>query len=131
VVWRRDKKGFPTPVGNWLRDGRGRAAIDVLRDPSRRSRDATSSARTGIRRMSPKTERSWQLARLSTELAAGIRPVKVLSIALNAVAASDGGVEALGPTVEVSCSPKWWHEEGAAYPGAACSVAGRAHAGGQ
>jgi len=21
VVWRRDKKGFPTPLGNWLRDG--------------------------------------------------------------------------------------------------------------
>src|SRR5260370_11621440 len=39
VVWRRDKKGFPTPVGNWLRDGRALAAVDVLRDPRRKSRD--------------------------------------------------------------------------------------------
>src|SRR5712691_6955590 len=38
VVWRRDKKGFPTPVGDWLRNGRGAAALDILRDPSRRSR---------------------------------------------------------------------------------------------
>ena len=38
IVWRRDKKGFPTPVGGWLRDGRGAAAIDLLRDPGRRTR---------------------------------------------------------------------------------------------
>ncbi len=42
VVWRRDKKGFPTPVGNWLRDARGTAALEVLRDPSRRSRHLVS-----------------------------------------------------------------------------------------
>ena len=35
IVWRRDKKGFPTPVGNWLRDGRGAAALDLIRDPHR------------------------------------------------------------------------------------------------
>src|SRR5205823_586827 len=35
IVWRRDKKGFPTPVGNWLRDDRGMAALQILRDPSR------------------------------------------------------------------------------------------------
>src|SRR5207302_38055 len=39
VVWRRDKKGFPTPVGNWLRDGRASAAVDLLSDPHRKSRD--------------------------------------------------------------------------------------------
>ena len=48
VVWRRDKKGFPTPVGAWLRDQRGAAALDLLRDP--RVERGTSSRR---RRSSP------------------------------------------------------------------------------
>jgi asparagine synthase (glutamine-hydrolysing) len=72
VVWRRDKKGFPTPVGNWLRDGRGQAAIDVLRDPSRRSRDLfPAQALEPIiqAHVSGQADRSWQLWRvLSTEL---------------------------------------------------------------
>jgi asparagine synthase (glutamine-hydrolysing) len=72
VVWRRDKKGFPTPVGNWLRDERGQAAIDVLRDPSRRSRDlfpARALEPTIQAHVSGRADRSWQLWRaLSTEL---------------------------------------------------------------
>src|SRR6266851_1271810 len=44
VVWRRDKKGFPTPVGAWLRDGRASAATDLLSDPRRKSRDLFSQA---------------------------------------------------------------------------------------
>ena len=72
VVWRRDKKGFPTPVGNWLRDGRGQAAIDVLRDPSRRSRDLfpTRALEPTIHaHVTGQADRSWQLWRaLSTEL---------------------------------------------------------------
>jgi asparagine synthase (glutamine-hydrolysing) len=72
VVWRRDKKGFPTPVGAWLRDGRASAATDLLSDPRRRSRDLFPQAavdrfvqdhREGV------ADRSWQLWRaLSTEL---------------------------------------------------------------
>jgi asparagine synthase (glutamine-hydrolysing) len=72
VVWRRDKKGFPTPVGNWLRDERGAAARDLLRDPRRRSahlfpanalEPAITAHETG------RADRSWQLWRaLSTEL---------------------------------------------------------------
>jgi len=72
VVWRRDKKGFPTPVGAWLRDGRASAATDLLADPNRRSRDLFPQTtldrfirdhREGV------ADRSWQLWRaLSTEL---------------------------------------------------------------
>jgi asparagine synthase (glutamine-hydrolysing) len=72
VVWRRDKKGFPTPVGAWLRDARGSAVLDLLRDPRRKSRDLFPQAaldrfvkehRDGV------ADRSWQLWRaLSTEL---------------------------------------------------------------
>src|SRR5919199_3478557 len=72
VVWRRDKKGFPTPVGNWLRDARGAAAIDLLRDPSRRTRDifpAASLEPVVAQHLSGRADRSWQLWRaLSTEL---------------------------------------------------------------
>src|SRR5207342_386341 len=72
VVWRRDKKGFPTPVGKWLRDGRASAATDLLCDPRRKSRDLFPQAavdrfvgehRAGV------ADRSWQLWRaISTEL---------------------------------------------------------------
>jgi asparagine synthase (glutamine-hydrolysing) len=72
IVWRRDKKGFPTPVGNWLRDERGSAVLDLLADPRRKSRDLFPQAavdtfirehRTGV------ADRSWQLWRtLSTEI---------------------------------------------------------------
>jgi asparagine synthase (glutamine-hydrolysing) len=72
VVWRRDKKGFPTPVGVWLRDDRGAAVLDLLSDPERKSRDLFPQAaldtfirdhRAGV------ADRSWQLWRaLSTEL---------------------------------------------------------------
>jgi asparagine synthase (glutamine-hydrolysing) len=72
VVWRRDKKGFPTPVGNWLRDGRASAAIDLLSDPGRRSRDLFPQAavNTFIRaHVAGAADHSWQLWRaLSTEL---------------------------------------------------------------
>jgi asparagine synthase (glutamine-hydrolysing) len=72
IVWRRDKKGFPTPVGNWLRDSRGAAAIDVLRDSTRRSRHLLSqSAVDGFVRdhVEGRADRAWQLWRaLSTEL---------------------------------------------------------------
>ena len=72
IVWRRDKKGFPTPVGNWLRDARGDAALQVLRDPGRRSRNVLSQAAvdTCIREhVERRADRAWQLWRaLSTEL---------------------------------------------------------------
>jgi asparagine synthase (glutamine-hydrolysing) len=72
VVWRRDKKGFPTPVGNWLRDARGAAALDVLRDPGRRSRHLFPDVAlepTIQAHVSGQADRSWQLWRaLSTEL---------------------------------------------------------------
>jgi asparagine synthase (glutamine-hydrolysing) len=72
VVWRRDKKGFPTPVGAWLRDGRGAAVLDVLRDPSRRSRELfpqTAVDRFVRDHIDGAADRSWQLWRaLSTEL---------------------------------------------------------------
>jgi len=72
VVWRRDKKGFPTPVGNWLRDGRGTAALDLLRDPARRSRHLFPNQAlepTIQAHVSGQADRSWQLWRaLSTEL---------------------------------------------------------------
>jgi asparagine synthase (glutamine-hydrolysing) len=72
VVWRRDKKGFPTPVGNWLRDGRGAAALNLLSDPRRRTRDLLPQAAIdGFVRehTSGVADRSWQLWRaLSTEL---------------------------------------------------------------
>ncbi len=72
VVWRRDKKGFPTPLGNWLRDGRASAAIDLLRDPRRKSRDLFPQvAVDGFVRdhLQGTADRSWQLWRaLSTEL---------------------------------------------------------------
>ena len=72
VVWRRDKKGFPTPVGNWLRDERGAAALDLLRDPQRRTRYLLSQAALdGFIRdhVEGKADRSWQLWRaISTEI---------------------------------------------------------------
>jgi asparagine synthase (glutamine-hydrolysing) len=72
IVWRRDKKGFPTPVGNWLRDARGASALDVLRDPHRRSRHllAQSAVDQFISdHVETRVDRSWQLWRaLSTEL---------------------------------------------------------------
>jgi asparagine synthase (glutamine-hydrolysing) len=72
VVWRRDKKGFPTPVGNWLRDERGAAALDLLRDPRRRTRDLFPQAAVDAfvrAHVSGSADRSWQLWRaLSTEL---------------------------------------------------------------
>jgi asparagine synthase (glutamine-hydrolysing) len=72
VVWRRDKKGFPTPVGNWLRDDRGAAALALLQDPRRRTRHlfptATLDAEIAAHR-EHRADRSWQLWRaLSTEL---------------------------------------------------------------
>jgi asparagine synthase (glutamine-hydrolysing) len=72
VVWRRDKKGFPTPVGQWLRDGRGAAALGLLQDPRRQTRhlfpSATLEAEIAAHRAGP-TDRSWQLWRaLCTEL---------------------------------------------------------------
>lgn len=72
VVWRRDKKGFPTPVGDWLRDARGAAALDLLRDSSRRTRPMfPQPAVDGFigEHTSGAEDRSWQLWRaLSTEL---------------------------------------------------------------
>jgi asparagine synthase (glutamine-hydrolysing) len=71
VLWRRDKKGFPTPVGRWLRDARGAEALAVLRDPTRRTRDffPQSSLDAAIRAHLAGADRSWQLWRaLSTEL---------------------------------------------------------------
>jgi asparagine synthase (glutamine-hydrolysing) len=72
IVWRRDKKGFPTPVGNWLRDGRGMAALQILRDPSRRSRHLFPQAAVDAfadDHVAGRADRAWQLWRaLSTEL---------------------------------------------------------------
>jgi asparagine synthase (glutamine-hydrolysing) len=72
VVWRRDKKGFPTPVGNWLRDDRGKPALDLLRDPRRHTRDLfpqTAVDRFVREHVTGQGDRSWQLWRaLSTEL---------------------------------------------------------------
>jgi asparagine synthase (glutamine-hydrolysing) len=72
VVWRRDKKGFPTPVGRWLRDQRGAAAMDLLRDPSRRSRHlfpASAVEPLVQAHVAGRADRAWQLWRvLSTEL---------------------------------------------------------------
>ena len=72
VVWRRDKKGFPTPVGNWFRDRRGAAALQVLRDPSRRTRHLFAQPALDAfidEHVAGRADRSWQLWRaLSTEL---------------------------------------------------------------
>jgi asparagine synthase (glutamine-hydrolysing) len=72
IVWRRDKKGFPTPVSGWLRDARGAAAIDLLRDPGRRTRHFFPAATLDpvlAAHQSGRQDRSWQLWRaLSTEL---------------------------------------------------------------
>jgi asparagine synthase (glutamine-hydrolysing) len=72
TVWRRDKKGFPTPLGAWLRDTRGGAALDLLRDPQRRTRELFPSAAVEpMLRLhtTGQADRSWQLWRvLSTEL---------------------------------------------------------------
>ncbi len=72
VVWRRDKKGFPTPVGNWLRDHRGAAALGLLRDPQRRTRHIfpPSAVDPVVQaHVHGGADRSWQLWRvLSTEL---------------------------------------------------------------
>jgi asparagine synthase (glutamine-hydrolysing) len=72
VAWRRDKKGFPTPVGNWLRDERGLAAVHLLRDPSRRSRHLFPQAAVDAfvdDHVTGRADRAWQLWRaLSTEL---------------------------------------------------------------
>jgi asparagine synthase (glutamine-hydrolysing) len=72
IVWRRDKKGFPTPVGQWLRDERGAAALDLLRDPNRHSRKLLPQAavdRFIHEHVEGGADRSWQLWRaLSLEL---------------------------------------------------------------
>jgi asparagine synthase (glutamine-hydrolysing) len=72
VVWRRDKKGFPTPVGQWLRDARGSAALELLRDPRRRTEHLFPAARLEpliAEHVEGRADRSWQLWRaLSTEL---------------------------------------------------------------
>jgi asparagine synthase (glutamine-hydrolysing) len=72
IVWRRDKKGFPTPVGRWLRDQRGAAALDLLRDPARRSRKRLPQPpldRFIQEHVDGRADRSWQLWRaLSLEL---------------------------------------------------------------
>ena len=72
VVWRRDKQGFPTPLGNWLRDGRASAAVDLLSDPHRKSRDIFPQAAVDAfvrEHVNGSADRSWQLWRaLSTEL---------------------------------------------------------------
>jgi asparagine synthase (glutamine-hydrolysing) len=72
IVWRRDKKGFPTPVGKWLRDGRGAAAVELLRDPRRRSRQMLPQPaldRFVREHVDGSADRSWQLWRaLSLEL---------------------------------------------------------------
>lgn len=72
VVWRRDKKGFPTPVGAWLKDARGAPAIDLLRDPSRRTRDLFPQPALDAfiaEHTNGTADRAWQLWRaLSTEL---------------------------------------------------------------
>jgi asparagine synthase (glutamine-hydrolysing) len=72
VVWRKDKKGFPTPVGVWLRDRRGAAALDLLRSRSRRSQHllAQPAIDTFVREHTEgRADRSWQLWRaLSIEL---------------------------------------------------------------
>jgi asparagine synthase (glutamine-hydrolysing) len=72
IVWRRDKKGFPTPVAHWLRDERGAAALDLLRDPTRHSRKLLPQApvdRFTKEHVEGRADRSWQLWRaLSLEL---------------------------------------------------------------
>ena len=72
IVWRRDKKGFPTPVGRWLRDARGAAALDLVRDPLRRSRELLDQAaidRFAAEHVQGRADRSWQLWRaVSLEL---------------------------------------------------------------
>jgi asparagine synthase (glutamine-hydrolysing) len=72
VAWRRDKKGFPTPVGSWLRDVRGAAAVELLRDPGRKTRHLFPSSNLEpvvAEHVSGRADRSWQLWRaLSTEL---------------------------------------------------------------
>ena len=72
VVWRRDKKGFPTPLGRWLRDARGAAAVQLLQDPRRRTRHlfpGSSLEPILAEHVSGHADRSWQLWRaLSTEL---------------------------------------------------------------
>jgi asparagine synthase (glutamine-hydrolysing) len=72
IVWRRDKKGFPTPVAHWLRDERGAAALDLLRDPARHSRKLLPQPtldRFVQEHVEGRADRSWQLWRaLSLEL---------------------------------------------------------------
>ncbi|MBV9355874.1 MAG: asparagine synthase (glutamine-hydrolyzing) [Chloroflexi bacterium] len=72
VVWRRDKKGFPTPIGRWLRDERGAEALALLRDPERRTRHIFpfhALEREIDDHCQGRADRSWQLWRaLSTEL---------------------------------------------------------------
>ncbi|GAC1319364.1 MAG: asparagine synthase (glutamine-hydrolyzing) [Chloroflexota bacterium] len=72
VVWRKDKKGFPTPVGVWLKDRRGAGALDLLRDQHRRTRDLFPQAALDafiVEHTSGTADRAWQLWRaLSTEL---------------------------------------------------------------
>jgi asparagine synthase (glutamine-hydrolysing) len=72
IVWRRDKKGFPTPLADWLRDERGAPLIDLLRDPGRRTRHLFPSATLEpilAEHLAGRADWSWQLWRmLSTEL---------------------------------------------------------------
>ena len=72
VVWRRDKMGFPTPVGHWLRDRRGTPAVDLLCDPARRTRHLFPPSAIEplvARHVDGRADHAWQLWRaLSTEL---------------------------------------------------------------
>jgi asparagine synthase (glutamine-hydrolysing) len=71
VVWRRDKKGFPTPVGKWLGDARGAEAVQLLRSTDRHTRDVFPQPAVdhALATHAAGQDRSWQLWRvLSTEL---------------------------------------------------------------
>jgi asparagine synthase (glutamine-hydrolysing) len=72
IVWRRDKKGFPTPVGRWLRGSKGSSAVQLLGDPSRSTRHLLKQRAIDAfvdEHVHGRADRSWQLWRaLSLEL---------------------------------------------------------------
>lgn len=71
VVWRKDKKGFPTPVGKWLADARGAEAVNLLRSADRRTREVfpQQAVDHALAAHAAGQDRSWQLWRvLSSEL---------------------------------------------------------------
>ena len=94
VVWRRDKKGFPA------RSATG-CAMDAgkRRSTAARGHDAVATLSSAGARADHPGPRQWPDRPLAVvvaraehgTVAAGVRPVKVLSIAHNAVAASTGG----------------------------------------